>query len=77
MHDGSSTTLEEVVELYNRGGGDASNKSKLIYKLNLTEQEKADLVVFMKSLNGTLPQMKAPAMYPEADAHSKGEPGRQ
>jgi cytochrome c peroxidase len=77
MHDGSSATLEEVVELYDRGGGDAPNKSKLIYKLDLTAQEKADLVAFMKSLNGTLPQIKAPAMYPEADAHSKGEPARQ
>lgn len=77
MHDGSSATLEEVIELYDRGGGDAPNKSKLIYKLNLTAQDKADLVAFMKSLNGTLPQMKAPAMYPEADVHSKGEPGRQ
>ena len=76
MHDGSSATLEEVVELYDRGGGDAPNKSKLIYKLNLTGQEKADLVAFMKSLNGTMPQMKAPAMYTEAGAHSKGEPGR-
>ncbi len=77
MHDGSSATLEEVVELYDRGGGDAPNKSKLIYKLDLTAQEKADLVAFMKSLNGTLPQMKVPAMYPEADVQSKGEPGRQ
>jgi cytochrome c peroxidase len=77
MHNGSSATLEEVVELYDRGGGDAPNKSKLIYKLNLSPQEKADLVAFMKSLNGTLPQMKPPAMYPEADPQSKGELGRQ
>jgi cytochrome c peroxidase len=42
MHDGSSATLEEVVELYDRGGGDTPNKSKLIYKLDLTAQEKAD-----------------------------------
>ncbi|HEV7550724.1 MAG TPA: cytochrome c peroxidase [Candidatus Angelobacter sp.] len=75
MHDGSSATLEEVVELYDRGGDDAPNKSKLIYKLNLSSQEKADLVAFMKSLNGTLPQTKAPAMYPEADLHPKGELG--
>jgi len=77
MHDGSSATLEEVVELYDRGGGDAPNKSKLIYKLNLSAQEKADLVAFMKSLNGTLPQMKAPAMYPESGPQSKGDLGRQ
>jgi cytochrome c peroxidase len=76
MHDGSSATLEEVVELYDRGGGDAPNKSKLIYKLNLTSQEKTDLVAFLKALTGTLPEVKVPAMYPESDLQSRGEPGR-
>jgi hypothetical protein len=31
----------------------------------------------MKSLNGTMPQMKVPAMYPEVNVQSMGEPGRQ
>jgi hypothetical protein len=34
-------------------------------------------VAFMKSLNGTLPQTNAPAMYPEADLDAKGELGRR
>lgn len=56
MHDGSLKTLEEVVEHYNRGGA-SSDKEKLnpymsggILPLNLTAQEKKDLVAFMKTL---------------------------
>lgn len=75
MHDGSVATLEQVIELYDRGGDDGPNKSKLIYKLNLTTQEKADLLAFLKTLTGTLPQVKLSEMYPEA-AHSNGDSGR-
>jgi len=76
MHDGSIATLEEVVELYDRGGGDGPNKSKLIYKLNLTAQEKTDLVAFLKALNGDVPQVHPPQMYPEVFAQSTGAQGR-
>jgi cytochrome c peroxidase len=52
MHDGSEKTLEQVVEYYNKGG----NKNKFLdadmKPLNLTAQEKADLVEFMKALTG-------------------------
>ncbi len=50
MHDGSLSTLEEVVEHYNSGGQPHSNKSELIKPLALNEQEKSDLVSFLKSL---------------------------
>lgn len=50
MHDGSIATLEEVVEHYNSGGKSHPNKSGLILPLNLTVQEKQDLVNFLKSL---------------------------
>ncbi len=50
MHDGSVATLEEVVELYNRGGEENPMLDSGIRPLNLTEQEKADLVEFMKAL---------------------------
>jgi cytochrome c peroxidase len=64
MHDGSVATLEEIVEFYDKGCGDAPNKSDLIFKLELTAQEKKDLVAFLKSLNGkpaslSLPQIPA------------------
>jgi cytochrome c peroxidase len=60
LHDGSFKTLEEVVDYYNRGGGDSPNKSNLINKLFLTNQEKRDLVAFLKSLTGNLPQIAVP-----------------
>jgi cytochrome c peroxidase len=51
MHDGSITTLEEVVEHYNSGGKNHSNKNSLIKPLNLSLQEKLDLISFLKSLS--------------------------
>jgi cytochrome c peroxidase len=54
MHDGSIQTLEEVIELYNNGGESNPFLDSGIRPLNLTDQEKADLVAFMKSL--TSPQ---------------------
>jgi cytochrome c peroxidase len=73
MHDGSLATLEEVVDLYDRGGDDGQNKSKLIYKLNLTAQEKTDLVAFLKSFNGDMPQVQAPKMHPDVAALATGK----
>jgi cytochrome c peroxidase len=52
MHDGSLNTLEEVVEYYNSGGIKNSNLHTLMRPLNLTDQEKQDLVSFLKALNG-------------------------
>ncbi len=51
MHDGSLGTLEEVIEHYNSGGNAHPNKSGLIQPLNLTTQEKLDMVNFLKSLS--------------------------
>lgn len=50
MHDGSLKTLEEVVEFYNQGGRKNPFLSSGIRPLNLSEQEKRDLVEFLKSL---------------------------
>lgn len=57
MHDGSQKTLEEVVEWYTKGGHPNPYLSDKIKKLELTEQEKADLVSFMKALTGPLPEV--------------------
>lgn len=50
MHDGSFSTLEEVVEHYNSGGKNHPNKSDLIQPLDLSKREKNDLIAFLKSL---------------------------
>jgi cytochrome c peroxidase len=52
MHDGSVSTLAEVMAIYDAGGG-ASPKSELLKPLNLTSQEKRDLIAFLESLSGT------------------------
>lgn len=50
MHDGSLQTLSDVIELYNSGGKNHINKSTIIRPLNLTIQEKQDLLAFLLSL---------------------------
>lgn len=50
MHDGSLATLEDVVEHYNSGGQPHPNKSGLLRPMNLTAEEKTDLVNFLKAL---------------------------
>jgi cytochrome c peroxidase len=63
MHDGSLKTLEDVVDFYNNGGRvkktDPFNdfQSGGIRPLDLSEQQKADLVEFMKTL--TSPEVLA------------------
>lgn len=52
MHDGSQATLEEVVEFYNKGGEPNPTLDVKVVKLDLSAQEKADLVAFMKALDG-------------------------
>jgi cytochrome c peroxidase len=56
MHDGSLKTLKEVVQFYNNGGRLKESDplpdllSGGIRPLNLTEEQEADLVEFMKAL---------------------------
>ena len=62
MHDGSLKTLEEVIEFYNKGGIKNPYLDKEIKPLNLTEQEKKDLVAFLKALTGRPIRVKAPEL---------------
>jgi cytochrome c peroxidase len=48
MHDGSLKTLEDVIEYYDKGGTSNPQLDEEIFALNLTAQEKADLVTFLK-----------------------------
>ena len=58
MHDGSQQTLEEVVEWYNKGGHPNPYLSEKVRPLNLTDEEKADLVEFMKACTGPTPTVE-------------------
>jgi cytochrome c peroxidase len=61
MHDGAFRTLEEVVDFYDRGGDVDPQKSPLIFELGLSEQEKSDLIAFLRSLTGQPPFGSTPA----------------
>ena len=50
MHNGEYPTLESVIEHYNQGGFNHRNQSEFIQPLNLTTDEKNDLIAFLKSL---------------------------
>ncbi len=51
FHDGSARTLEDVVEHYNQGGKVERDSVHIqIHPLEMTAQEKADLVAFLRSL---------------------------
>ena len=66
MHDGRFKTLVEVVDFYNGGGIKNPYLDNTIIPLELTEQEKGDLVVFLRSLNGEgWQQAKAPKAFPQ------------
>ena len=57
MHDGRFFTLEEVIDHYNSGGTYSSTVDPLMKKigvgLQLTNQEKEDLIAFLKTLSDT------------------------
>jgi cytochrome c peroxidase len=50
--------LEEVVEHYNKGGVPNKNLSNKMKKLDLNDQEKKDLVEFMKACTGSFPRVE-------------------
>ena len=51
MHNGEYQTLEEVIDHYVKGGVDKSSLSPDMKPVKLTQQEKNDLVDFLKTLS--------------------------
>lgn len=73
MNNGRFATIEEVVEFYNRGGDfDAPNKDPFVRVLNLTPEEKAALVAFLRRpltdprLEAELPPFDRPRLFSES-----------
>ncbi len=61
MHNGAFATLEEVIDFYNRGGGEneftdgthgLQNKTPILKPLGLKANEKAALIAFLEELSG-------------------------
>jgi cytochrome c peroxidase len=67
-HDGRKKTLEEVVDFYNKGGVKNPHQDPLIIPLELTDEEKRDIVAFLHTLNGDgtgSQHVKAPKSFPK------------
>ena len=62
MHDGSLATLEDVVNYYNAGGGGDANKDPLKKPLGLTPEEVKQLVAFLESMSGEVPEVSIPSL---------------
>lgn len=62
FHDGSSKTLMDAVELYSKGGVVKTNLSPDVKELNLSAQEKADLVAFMEALTSPYKAVRLPEL---------------
>lgn len=57
MHDGRYTSLDEVINHYDRGGDKSENQDSRIHPLNLSQSEKEDLKAFLMSLHGEMPSV--------------------
>jgi cytochrome c peroxidase len=60
MHDGSQRTLADVVDFYVGGGSSNPYRDKELKELQLTGQERQDLVAFMQALTGEMPPNSGP-----------------
>ncbi len=54
MHDGSLETLKDVVRFYSDGGRPNPNLDPDIRQLSLSDQEKAQLIAFLRALSGSV-----------------------
>lgn len=74
MHNGAYASLEQVVEHYDRGGDAQENLSPNMKPLNLTAQERQDLVSFMKTLTGSPLRIEVPVLPPSTSAVAQNPP---
>lgn len=70
MHNGVYNTLEEVVDFYNKGGGQGlginlENQTLPFDNLSLTKQEQQDIIAFMKTLTDTTGLTSVPTKLPD------------
>ncbi|MGD9656098.1 MAG: cytochrome-c peroxidase [Methylocystis sp.] len=77
MHNGVFTTLEEVVEFYDRGGGEGNSELK---PLGLSGGERQTLVAFLLAMTGDKPTVTPSARPPDYQLCKPGEnrrPGKE
>jgi cytochrome c peroxidase len=64
MHNGSAVSLYEVVKHYEKGGIARPGRSPMMMALDLSEQDRFDLVAFMQTLTG-MPEGEPPPALPK------------
>ena len=62
MHDGSMTTLDEVIDHYEDGGAKRPSLSPEMKAVTLSAQERADLIAYLKTLQGPPLDVKHPRL---------------
>jgi len=72
MHNGVFATLRDVVDFFDRGGGEGPNKAPQLRPLGLGATEKKDLVAFLESLSMDQPLLLAPPRVPESKPLADG-----
>ena len=73
MHDGSLRDLKQVLDFYIGAGNSHDNLDKEIHTLDfLTGEERRDLLNFLNSLNGQLPN--ATGVYGANQSNDMGSP---
>jgi len=75
MHDGSLATLEDVIAFYDRGGEPNAWLDEKMKPLQLSDQERGDLLAFLDSLTGSVPAFtkRVPRLPPDvAGARAAG-----
>ncbi|MEJ7606673.1 MAG: cytochrome c peroxidase [Bryobacteraceae bacterium] len=55
MHDGSLATLRDVIDFYMGGGNSNDNLDKEMKPVGLSSAERGDLIAFLQSLTGEMP----------------------
>ncbi len=67
MHDGSLATLEEVIAFYDRGGEPNAWLDEKMKPLELDDQQREDLLAFLDSLTGNVPDFtkRVPPLPPD------------
>lgn len=77
MHNGGMSTLRQVVDFYNRGAGDDNPSRPRLPPLRLKEDQKEDLVAFLKALtDDRVRYEKAPFDHPQLFIPN-GHPGNE
>ncbi len=58
MHDGELTSIESVIEFYDRGGNQAPGLDRKLKPLGLTSDERRDLAAFLRTLDSRVVSYK-------------------